>query len=101
MKPLFQLCSFLTSPFPLGLKGPFSENAPTPKDEQPGPANNNHTIQTNYHKHTHTQSEKCDLHSTIEQEAWTQGQSQLQQNSKTELSPHFDQQIRSQNIGGS
>ena len=35
--PLFQLCSFLTSTFPLGLNGPFSENAPTPNEEQPGP----------------------------------------------------------------
>jgi hypothetical protein len=37
--PLFQLYWFLTSTSPLGLKGPFSENAPTPKEEQPGPAN--------------------------------------------------------------
>ena len=35
--PLFQLYSFLTSTLPLGLNGPFSENAPTPTDEQPGP----------------------------------------------------------------
>jgi hypothetical protein len=35
--PLFQLYSFLTSALPLGLNGPFSENAPTPTDEQPGP----------------------------------------------------------------
>lgn len=37
--PLFQLYWFLTSTSPLGLNGPFSENAPTPKEEQPGPAN--------------------------------------------------------------
>jgi hypothetical protein len=36
--PLFQLYSFLNSTCPLGLKGPFSEKAPTPSDEQPGPA---------------------------------------------------------------
>ena len=35
--PLFQLYSFLTSALPLGLNGPFSEKAPTPTDEQPGP----------------------------------------------------------------
>jgi len=35
--PLFQLYSFITSICPLGLKGPFSENAPTPTEEQPGP----------------------------------------------------------------
>jgi len=33
----------LTNPSPPGLKGPFSENAPTPKEEQPGPANNSET----------------------------------------------------------
>lgn len=27
----------MTNLFPLGLKGPFSENAPTPTEEQPGP----------------------------------------------------------------
>jgi hypothetical protein len=37
LSPLFQLYSFLTRPLPLGLNGPFSENAPTPTDEQPGP----------------------------------------------------------------
>jgi len=35
--PLFQLYSFLINTFPFGLKGPFSENAPTPTEEQPGP----------------------------------------------------------------
>lgn len=35
--PVFQLCSFLTRSSPSGLKGPFSENAPTPREEQPGP----------------------------------------------------------------
>ena len=43
--PLFQLYWFLTSTSPLGLKGPFSENAPTPKEEQPGPANKKPDIQ--------------------------------------------------------
>jgi len=36
-KPLFQLCSFLIRTLPSGLKGPFSENAPNPREEQPGP----------------------------------------------------------------
>jgi hypothetical protein len=35
--PLFQLCSFLIRTLPFGLKGPFSENAPTPREEHPGP----------------------------------------------------------------
>ena len=35
--PLFQLYSFFTSTCPLGLNGPFSEKAPTPSDEHPGP----------------------------------------------------------------
>jgi len=35
--PLFQLYSFFTSTCPLGLKGPFSEKAPTPSEEHPGP----------------------------------------------------------------
>lgn len=35
--PLFQLYSFLIRNSPFGLKGPFSENAPTPREEQPGP----------------------------------------------------------------
>jgi len=35
--PLFQLNSFFTKTFPFGLKGPFSENAPTPREEHPGP----------------------------------------------------------------
>jgi hypothetical protein len=43
--PLFQLYWFLTSTSPLGLNGPFSENAPTPKEEQPGPAHTTHTTQ--------------------------------------------------------
>lgn len=36
--PLFQLYSFLTRTFPLGLKGPCSTNAPAPTEEQPGPS---------------------------------------------------------------
>jgi len=42
--PLFQLCSFLTRTSPLGLKGPFSENAPTPREEQPGPVQNKNKL---------------------------------------------------------
>lgn len=38
--PLFQLYSFLIRNSPFGLKGPFSENAPTPREEQPGPEQN-------------------------------------------------------------
>jgi hypothetical protein len=37
-EPVFQLNWFLTKASPLGLKGPFSENAPTPREEQPGPS---------------------------------------------------------------
>lgn len=36
--PRFQLYSFSTKTSPFGLNGPFSENAPTPREEQPGPA---------------------------------------------------------------
>lgn len=43
--PLFQLYSLLTRALPLGLNGPFSENAPTPTDEHPGPT------QAQMHKH--------------------------------------------------
>lgn len=39
--PLFQLYSFLTNISPLGLKGPFSLNAPTPTEEHPGPVEEN------------------------------------------------------------
>jgi len=35
---VFQLNWFLTKASPLGLNGPFSENAPTPREEQPGPS---------------------------------------------------------------
>lgn len=36
--PLFQLYWFFNKTLPLGLKGPCSTNAPSPTDEQPGPA---------------------------------------------------------------
>ena len=52
--PLFQLYSFLTSNSPLGLNGPFSENAPTPREEQPGPAN-----QTTKIHHPNISLQKC------------------------------------------
>lgn len=39
MLPLFQLYSFLSNVSPLGLKGPCSQKAPAPIDEQPGPTN--------------------------------------------------------------
>lgn len=47
--PLFQLCSFLTNTSPLGLNGPFSENAPTPREEQPGPEITNHQDPERFH----------------------------------------------------
>lgn len=36
--PLFQLNEFFTRPFLVGLKGPCSEKAPWPTEEQPGPS---------------------------------------------------------------
>lgn len=65
--PLFQLYSFLANISPLGLNGPFSEKAPTPKEEQPGPAKkikqrnlskSNSIILLNYGKE-HYEREAC------------------------------------------
>lgn len=47
--PLFQLYSFRSRTCPFGLKGPFSENAPTPIEEQPGPTTKNmNTLTVNF-----------------------------------------------------
>jgi lipoprotein-anchoring transpeptidase ErfK/SrfK len=47
---LFQLYSFFTSTCPLGLNGPFSEKAPTPSEEHPGPTPTSIFIQRNLRK---------------------------------------------------
>ena len=61
--PLLQLYSFLIRTFPCGLKGPFSENAPTPTEEQPGPTPKKHTnffIRKNQKKVSHLYNSDCE-----------------------------------------
>lgn len=99
ISPLFQLCSFITRPSPLGLNGPFSENAPTPSEEHPGPAYTNckysKKIETLSRKRT-PQKQKCleivYLHSTTKLKALKLDPFQLQQNSKKEIFASYHQQ---------